>query len=121
MPGLLATRGGGRHQHSPQIPRHRRSAWRALESRQFRAYFAGSVISNLGTWLQNTAQVILAYKLTGSAFAVGLVSCAQFSGTLLLGPWAAVVASRLGGKRMLIATQLFSASVAALLTVLSAA
>jgi predicted MFS family arabinose efflux permease len=99
----------------------RRSAWRALENPQFRAYFLGSLVSNLGTWLQNTAQVILAYKLTQSAFAVGLVTCAQFSGTLFLGPWAAVVASRIGGKRMLIATQCASALIAGGLAVLAAA
>jgi predicted MFS family arabinose efflux permease len=95
-----------------------RSAWRALKHPEFRSYFAGSLISNLGTWLQNTAQVILAYQLTHSVFAVGVVTCAQFSSSLLLGPWAAVVANRIGGRRMLIATQLISAAIAGSLAVL---
>jgi predicted MFS family arabinose efflux permease len=69
-------------------------------------------MSNLGTWFQNTAQVLLAYQLTHSVFTVGLVTCAQFSGSLLLGPWAAVIASRMGGKRVLISTQVLSALVA---------
>jgi predicted MFS family arabinose efflux permease len=98
----------------------RRSAWRVLRHPALRWYLAGSVVSNAGTWLQNTAQVMLAYQLTRSVFAVGLVTCAQFSGSLLLGPWAAVVASRIGGRRMLIATQLLSAVVAAGMALLQA-
>jgi len=60
------------------------------------------------------------YQLTRSVFAVGVVISAQFAGSLFLGPWAAVVASRFGGKRMLIATQLGSALVAGVLAVLQA-
>jgi hypothetical protein len=33
-----------------------------VRSRKFRLYFAGSVTSDFGTWLQNTAQVLLAYR-----------------------------------------------------------
>jgi hypothetical protein len=95
-----------------------RFSWHVLHHRDFRLYFAGSLASNLGTWLQNTAQVLLVYHLTHSVFAVGLVTCVQFSGSLLLGPYAAVVADRVGSRYMLIGTQLFSAAVAAGLAVL---
>jgi predicted MFS family arabinose efflux permease len=95
----------------------RRSAWKALDHRDFRLYFTGSLVSNVGTWMQNTAQVLLAYKLTHSVFAVGVVTCAQFSGFLLLGPWAAVVARRVGGRRTLIGTQVASVGVAGYLAV----
>lgn len=98
-----------------------RSSWRILQHPGFRLYFAGSLASNLGTWLQNTAQVLLAYQLTHSVFAVGMVTCAQFSGFLLLGPWAAVLAHRVGGRQMLIGTQLISAALAGALTGLEAA
>jgi MFS family permease len=60
------------------------------------------------------------YELTRSVLAVGLVISAQFSGSLFLGPWAAVVASRFSGRRMLITTQGFSALVAGGLAVLQA-
>lgn len=103
--------------HRPTSAVIRRSAWNALEHQNFRLYFAGSLISNVGTWMQNTAQVLLVYKLTHSVFAVGVVTCAQFSGFLLLGPWAAVVARRVGGKRMLICTQVASAGVAGYLAI----
>jgi MFS family permease len=83
-----------------------------LEHRDFRLYFFGSLTSNLGTWMQNTAQVLLAYELTHSVFAVGVVTFAQFSGFLFLGPWAAVVARRVGGKRTLILAQLASTGIA---------
>ena len=89
-----------------------RTSWRVLRNSQFKLYFFGSIVSNLGSWLQNTAQVLLAYQLTHSVIWVGGVTCAQFAGSLFLGPWAAVLADRIGGKRMLIGTQLFSACVA---------
>lgn len=93
---------------------HRRSAsWQVLAQRRFALYFAGSFVSNLGTWLQNTAQMLLAYQLTHSAFAVGAVTCLQFAGFLLLGPWAATLADRIGARRVLVASQLLSAAIAA--------
>jgi MFS family permease len=107
----------------PQRPvraKARHSAWKAMSYPGFRLYFAGSLISNLGTWMQTTAQVVLMYQLTHSVFAVGVVTSAQFAGFLVLGPWAAVVASRVGRRRMLILTQLTSAGVAGLLATLAA-
>jgi MFS family permease len=102
----------------PRSPADRYASWRILGERRFRAYFVGSVISNLGTWLQNTAQMLLAYQLTHSAFAVGLITAAQFSGFLVLGPWAGILADRMGQKRVLIATQILSAVVACVLAAL---
>ena len=104
----------------PTSAKARHSAWGALRHPAFRWYFFGSLTSNLGTWMQTIAQVVLVYQLTHSVFAVGVVTSAQFAGTLFLGPWAAVVASRIGGRRMLIATQLASAVVAGFLAVLEA-
>jgi MFS family permease len=98
----------------------RRSAWKALENRNFKLYFVGSLVSNLGTWMQNTAQVLLAYDLTHSAFGVGVVTFAQFSGSLFLGPWAVMAAARFGGKRMLVATQAASAAIAGYMAILAA-
>jgi MFS family permease len=91
------------------------ASWHVLRHRPFLGYFVGSLVSNLGTWLQNTAQMLLAYQLTHSAFAVGLVTSAQFAGFLLIGPWAASLASRVGNKRVLTATQFVSAGIAATL------
>jgi hypothetical protein len=84
------------------------TSWWVLKNPRFRLYFAGSVASDLGTWLQNTAQVLLAYRLGHSVLAVGLVTCAQFSSPLVLGPWAGVLADRFGGRRTLLGTQVMA-------------
>jgi predicted MFS family arabinose efflux permease len=104
---LSLTRSDERQPHS----------WHILRNKSFRLYFYGSVASDFGTWMQNTAQVLLAYRLAHSALAVGLVTCAQFSSPLVLGPWAAVMSDRFGGRRTLLCTQLVSALISALLAV----
>lgn len=96
----------------------RHASLHVLRDRQFLGYFIGSLTSNLGTWLQNTAQMLLAYRLTHSAMAVGLVTSAQFSGFLLLGPLAGNIANRLGSKPVLIVTQLVSAGTAGAMAIL---
>jgi hypothetical protein len=93
----------------------KRSPWRVLANQELKKYFLGSVASDFGTWIQNTAQVLLAYKLTHSVFAVGLVACAQFSSPLVLSPWAGVMASRFGTRRTLLWMQILSALIAAAL------
>jgi MFS family permease len=103
-------------QRSPGEPNRAdwRWSWDALAYPDFRLYFAGSIVSNLGTWLQNTAQALLAYQLTHSVLGIGAVVCAQFLWVLLLGPWATAVVSRTQGLRgLLIVTQLLSAAAAA--------
>jgi MFS family permease len=86
------------------------NSWRVLcTSKSFRYYFIGSVTSDFGTWLQNTAQVLLAYRLSHSILMVGLVTCAQFSSPLVLGPWAGVMTDRFGGRQVLLSTQLAAA------------
>jgi MFS family permease len=93
--------------------------WGVLaRNRKFRGYFVGSVTSDFGTWLQNTAQVLLAYRLSHSVLAVGLVTCAQFSSPLVLGPWAGVMTDRFGGRRTLLWTQLAAATFAGFLAAL---
>lgn len=89
------------------------SWWVLRNNRKFRLYFYGSVTSDLGTWLQNTAQVLLAYRLSHSVLVVGLVTCAQFSSPLVLGPFAGVFADRFGGRRTLLCTQIVAGLVAA--------
>jgi MFS family permease len=99
-----------------RIDQARRTPWHVLRGNHgFRYYFLGSVTSDVGTWMQNSAQVLLAYQLTHSVFTVGLVTFAQFTSPLVLGPWAGIAADRFGSRRTLLVTQLTSAGVAAFL------
>ena len=99
----------------PGRPENSRSSWQILGQREFRLYFFGSLISNLGTWLQSTAQVLIAYQVTRSVFAVGLIASAQFAGMIVVSPWAPVLADRFSPRAVLVGTQCFSALIALLM------
>lgn len=96
----------------------RRSSWAVLRNSGFRWYFTGAASSDLGTWIQNTAQVLLAYRLSHSVLTVAVVTCAQFTSPLVLGPWAGVLADRIGGRKTLLWTQLTAAVFAAAISAL---
>ena len=59
---------------------------RALRSRNYRLFFAGQSISLVGTWMQQVAMSWLVYRLTGSAFLLGLVGFVSQIPTFLLAP-----------------------------------
>ena len=50
--------------------------FRALRHRNFQLFFGGQLISLIGTWMQNVAQSWLVYRMTGSAFLLGVVGFA---------------------------------------------
>lgn len=97
----------------------RSTSWRVLSNRAFRWYFTGSVVSDLGTWLANTAQLLLAYRLSHSVLVIGLVTCAQFTSPLVLAPFAGMMTDRCGGRQMLFATQVLGAAFAITMAVLA--
>ena len=82
-----------------------RTTTRALKSRNFRLFFMGQGISLIGTWMQRIALGWLVYRLTNSAFLLGLVGFVGQFPTFLLTPFAGVLADRLNRHRMVIATQ----------------
>ena len=49
---------------------------RALRHRDFRLFWTGNFLSNIGTWMQNIAQGWLVLQLTNSAFWLGVVGFA---------------------------------------------
>jgi MFS family permease len=93
--------------------------FRALESRNFRLFFFGGMVSLLGTWIQNLAIGWMVYRLTDSAFYLGLVGFAGQIPALILGPLAGVYADRINRRRILIMTQVLSMILAAILSILS--
>jgi len=91
---------------------------RSLHSRNFRLYFAGQSISLVGTWMQQVAMSWLVYRMTGSAFLLGVVSFMGQIPTFLLAPVAGVLADRWDRRRLLICTQAIAILQAALLAFL---
>ncbi len=97
-----------------------RGTFRSLGSRNYRLYALGAFVSNVGTWMQRTAQdwIVLA-ELTGhNATAVGIVMALQFGPALVLFPLAGLAADRLDRRKILIATQGAQAALALALGVL---
>lgn len=79
--------------------------FRALRSRNYRLFFGGQSISLIGTWMQQIAVSWLVYRMTNSAFMLGVVGFAGQIPTSLLAPVAGVCADRLNRHRILIVTQ----------------
>jgi len=82
-----------------------RSAFPAFSSRNFRLYFAGQIVSMIGTWLQMVAQGWLVLEMTGSAFWVGVTAAAASLPTLFLSLFGGVIVDRYDRKRILLWTQ----------------
>lgn len=73
--------------------------------RNYRLYFSGQFLSQVGTWLQSAAMAWLVLQLTHSAFAVGLLAFWQFGPYALLGLFGGAIADRLDHRKTLVATQ----------------
>jgi MFS family permease len=86
---------------------------RVLMRRNFWPYFAGNLLSSSGTWFQTIAQVLLVYRMTRSPFLVGVVNFSQFAAVILLAPVAGSAADRFDRRRLVMATQLCAAALAA--------
>ncbi|MCB0749663.1 MAG: MFS transporter, partial [Ignavibacteriae bacterium] len=92
---------------------------RALKSRNYRLFFSGQGISLIGTWMQQIALGWLVYRLTDSAFLLGLVSFASQIPTFLLASFAGVLADRYDKHKIIIITQTFAMIQAAILSILT--
>jgi MFS family permease len=79
--------------------------FRALTHRNFRLFWAGAFLSNIGTWMQTVAQGWLVLQLTDSAFWLGVDGFAATSPGLVLTLLGGVYADRIDRKRLLIFTQ----------------
>jgi len=91
------------------------SLLRALRSRNYRLFVAGQSVSLVGTWMQQVAMSWLVYRLTGSAFLLGVVGFTSQIPTFLFAPLAGVLADRWDRRRLLIVTQALAMIQAALL------
>lgn len=91
----------------------------SLRHKNFRYYWFGMCISQIGTWMQNIAQPLLAYKLTDSPFLLGLVGALQFLPVLLFSLFAGVIIDRFPKKKLLIITQSASMLITLILAILA--
>jgi MFS family permease len=95
--------------------------FRALEHRNFQLFFAGQLVSLIGTWMQSTAQLWLVYKMTNSPVLLGIFGFSSQIPILFLASIGGYVGDRYNRHRGVIWTQttaLILAFVLAALTLL---
>src|SRR5215470_18725531 len=93
--------------------------FRALRHRNFRLFISGQIISLVGTWMQNTAQSWLVYRLTHSEILLGTTwFCSQIA-VFALGPLGGIASDRYSRRKVVILTQTASMIQAFLLAALT--
>jgi MFS family permease len=82
-------------------------AFRSLRNRNYRLWAAGAFVSNVGTWMQRTAQdwLVLVELTPHNATAVGIVMALQFGPSLALLPLTGLAADHVDRRRLLLITQ----------------
>ena len=90
----------------------------AFESRNYRYYFVGQLISQIGTWLQIVAQGWLVLTLTKSPLLIGVVAASGTLPSLLFSLFGGVIVDRFNKKKLIATTQIASMVLAFLLGLL---
>jgi MFS family permease len=90
-----------------------------MQHRNFQLFIAGQLISLIGTWMQNTAQLWLVYRLTGSAALLGIFGFASQVPMLFLSSLGGYLGDHYNRHRGVIATQSVSMVLAFVLSVLT--
>ena len=85
-----------------------RPTFRSMKVRNFRLFFVGQAVSQVGNWLTLVAQTLLVLHLTDSGVAVGVLAACQFLPVLLFGAWAGLVADRSDKRKLLMIVQSFA-------------
>jgi MFS family permease len=80
----------------------------SLRHRNFRLYFAGQIISTMGTWVHNTALSWLVYSITLDPRSLAWVSFVGAIPVLLLSPIAGTIADQMPKRRTLIYSQVLA-------------
>lgn len=94
------------------------NSFRTLKYRNYKLYFSGQGISLIGTWIQIIAMNWLVYELSGSAVILGVTGFLCRIPTVILAPFAGVIADRHSKYNLLFITQFLSMIQSALFTVL---
>ncbi|PYN47255.1 MAG: MFS transporter [Candidatus Rokuibacteriota bacterium] len=86
-------------------PAHRPVRLGALRHRDFRLFWIGQLVSQIGTWMQSVAQAWLVLELTRSPLQLGIVSALQFTPVLFLSPIGGALSDRFAKRRVLLVSQ----------------
>lgn len=81
---------------------------RTFKYRNYRLFFIGQGLSLIGTWMQQVAMGWLVYRLTNSAYYLGLVGFVSMIPSFVITPFSGVLADRFQRKSILFFTQIFS-------------
>jgi len=83
------------------------ATFRSLRGWNYRTWAVGAIVSNVGTWMQRTAQdwLVLTELTQKNATAVGIVMSLQFGPQVLLLPWTGFAADHFDLRKLLFATQ----------------
>jgi MFS family permease len=96
-----------------------RHLFRALYSRNFRLFVLGQLISLIGTWIQQVAMSWLIYRLSHSAFLLGMVAFLSNGPGFVIAPFAGILADRFNRHKILIVAQVLAMSQAFILAYLT--
>ncbi|MBF4461499.1 MULTISPECIES: MFS transporter [unclassified Rathayibacter] len=81
--------------------------FRSLAVPNYRIWFAGAMVSNVGTWMQRTAQdwIVINDLTNHDASALGVTMALQFGPPLVMVPFSGFIADRFDRRKLLMATQ----------------
>ncbi|MHA7683498.1 MFS transporter [Cupriavidus sp. PET2-C1] len=84
-----------------------RGTFRSLDNFNYRLWAGGAIVSNVGTWMQRTAQdwLVLTHLTHKNATSVGVVMALQFGPQMLLLPLTGFAADHFDRRKLLLATQ----------------
>ena len=93
--------------------------FRAFRNRNYRLFFMGQSVSQIGTWMQRTAVSWVVYSMTHSAFMLGLTVFASQFPSFLFSLWGGITSDRLNRHKILLVTQTASMIQALFLSILT--
>ena len=89
-----------------------RQAFSALRYQDFRRFWIGAALSNIGTWMQNVTVPYVIFLITRSATWVGFAAFCQLFPGVVLGPVAGWLADRFERRKLLLLGQVAQALLA---------
>ena len=91
------------------------SPWAALRDRNYRLFWTGGLVSNIGRWFQSLAVPVIVWQLTESPAWVGFAGFSRMAPMALVSPWAGALADRFDRRSLLFVTQSLQAVATGLL------